>query len=159
MCIRDRYNITATGRDANGRDSTGRTRITVSNQDVTNLAVTLRAGVEVRGKVLLDGTPPQQFKMTNVRVNLVGEDSPLGDVAGLIALAGGRGGRGGDGGRGGGLGALVGAASATVAEDGSFVLPNVGAMEYRVRVTGLPQGAYVQTGRIESKDALDGPIS
>jgi hypothetical protein len=160
------YNVTAIGRDANGQEYTGRTRITVSNQDVTNLAVTLRAGVEVRGKVLLDGTPPQQFKMTNVRVNLVGEDSPLGDVAGLIALAGasagagGRGGRGGDGGgRAGGLGALVGAASATVAEDGTFVLPNVGAMEYRVRVTGLPQGAYVQTGRLESKDALDGPIT
>jgi len=44
------YNITATGRDANGQEYTGRTRITVSNQDVTNLAVTLRAGVEVRGQ-------------------------------------------------------------------------------------------------------------
>jgi hypothetical protein len=51
------------------------------------------------------------------------------------------------------------AALGQVAEDGSFTLQNVGAMEYRVRVTGLPQGAYIQTGRIDSNDALNAPFT
>ena len=83
------YNLTSTGRDANGQEYTGRTRITVASQDVRNLVVTLRPGVEVRGKILLDGTPPQQFKMTNLRVSLVGSESPLGDAGALLAAAGG----------------------------------------------------------------------
>ena len=155
------YNLTATGRDANGQEYTGRTRVSVANADVTNNVVTLRAGVAVRGKILLDGTPPQQFNMTNLRVSLLGNDSPLGDVASLVVAAGGPRGRGGDGARG-GLGALAGAGQASVAQvaqDGSFTLPNVGAMEYRVRVAGLPQGAYVQAGRIDSRDALNGPFT
>jgi hypothetical protein len=157
------YNLTATGRDANGQEYTGRTRITVANQDVANLAVTLRAGVEVSGKILLDGTPPQQFKMTNLRVSLLGSEAPWGNVGNLLVAAGGaRGARGGEAGRGGNaLAMLAGGQAATtqVAEDGSFTLSNVGAMEYRVLVTGLPQGAYVQAGRIESKDALNGPFT
>jgi hypothetical protein len=161
------YNLTSTGRDANGQEYTGRTRLTVANQDVGNLVVTLRAGVEMRGKILLDGTPPQQFKMTNLRVSLVGNESPLGDVGSLIVAAGGsRGARGGggEGARGGGnaLSMITGGiqgASAQVAEDGSFTFSNVGAMEYRVLVTGMPQDAYIQTGRIESRDALTGPFT
>jgi hypothetical protein len=156
------YNLMATGRDANGAEYTGRTHLTVVNQDVSNIAVTLRPGVEVRGKILLNGTPPQQFKMSNVKVSFVGTDSPLGEVAGLVAVAGAaRGARGGDGGRGGAaLNALGGAPPvASVADDGSFTVQNVGANEYHVRVSGLPQGVYVESGRIESKDALNAPIT
>jgi hypothetical protein len=148
------YNLTATGRDANGQEYTGRTRITVSNQDVANMVVTLRAGVEVRGKILLDGTPQQQFKMTNLRVSPSRKRIPLGDVGSLLAAAGGA-----RGARGGILAGGAQSATAQVADDGSFTLSNVGAMEYRVLVSGLPQGAYVQAGRIESKDALNGPFT
>ena len=49
--------------------------------------------------------------------------------------------------------------SAEVASDGSFTLRDVGAMEYRVRVIGLPQGAYLQNGRIDSADALNAPFT
>ena len=118
------------------------------------MVVTLRAGVEVRGKILLDGTPTQQFKMTNLRVSLLGSESPLGDVGSLLAAAGGA-----RGARGGILAGGAQSATAQVADDGSFTLSNVGAMEYRVLVSGLPQGAYVQAGRIESKDALNGPFT
>jgi hypothetical protein len=105
--------------------------------------------------------------MTNLRVSLVGNESPLGDVGSLIVAAGGsRGARGGggEGARGGGnaLSMITGGiqgASAQVAEDGSFTFSNVGAMEYRVLVTGMPQDAYIQTGRIESRDALTGPFT
>jgi len=152
------YNLTAIGRDANGQEYTGRTHISVGNGNVTNNVVTLRPGIEVRGRILLDGTPPQQFNMANLRVNLLANDSPLGDVAELVVAAGVGRARGGDGARG-GLGALAGATVAQVAADGSFTLSNVGAMEYRVRVAGLPQGAYVQAGRIDSKDALNAPFT
>ena len=69
----------------------------------------------------------------------------------------------GGGGRGGGANAQVRAggqlATETVADDGTFTLKNVGAQDYRVRVTGLPTGAYIQSGRIGSSDALNAPFS
>ena len=48
---------------------------------------------------------------------------------------------------------------AEVAADGTFTLRDVGAMEYRIRVMGLPQGAYIQAGRIDTTDALNAPFS
>lgn len=50
-------------------------------------------------------------------------------------------------------------ATETIAEDGTFTLKNVGAQEYRVRVTGLPPGPYVQSGRIGSTDELNAPFA
>src|SRR4030095_12579049 len=102
--------------------------------------------------VLLDGTPPQQFKMSNLRVSLVAEDAALPGVVNFVAAGGGRGDA---------VRFLPGgqAELAEVADDGSFTLKDIGAMEYRVRVTGLPQGAYLQSGRIDSKDALNAPFT
>ncbi len=149
------YHLTATARDPNGQEYTARTRVEVGSADVGNVAVTLRAGVEVRGRVVLETTPPQQFKMTNIRVSLVSEDGALPGIITLAAVGGG------------GVGTARAAqvlgggqlATETVAEDGSFTLKNVGAMEYRVRVTGLPQGAYLKSGRLGTEDALNAPIS
>jgi hypothetical protein len=143
------YNLTATAADPNRQQYTARTRISVGASDVTNVTVALRAGMEVRGKVLLEGTPPQGFQMTNLRVSLVEGDAALPGLADFVG--GGRGGRG-------EVVRMVLSGqneAAEVATDGSFALRNVGAMEYRVRVTGLPQGAYVQSGRIDSSDALN----
>jgi hypothetical protein len=92
--------------------------------------------------------------MSNLRVSLIPENSALGGFASFVATGGG----GGNAVR----NVLIGAAGeqpVQVSEDGSFSLQNVGAMEYRVRVTGLPQGAYVQSGRIDSNDALNAPFS
>jgi hypothetical protein len=148
------YNLTATGRDPNAQLYTARTRISVGASDVTNLTVALRAGMEVRGRILLEGTPLQQFQMTNLRVSLIEQDSALPGIAEFVG-GGGRGGRG-EAGR-----TILSGQSemAEVAADGSFTLRNVGAMEYRVRVIGLPQGAYVQSGRIDSNDALNAPFA
>ena len=144
------YNLTATARDPNGQQVTGRTRISVGTGDVANITVTTRPGVEVRGRILLDGTPSQQFSMANLRVSLVAEDAALPNVVNLVAGGGGRE----------AVRFLSGAQSvAEVGADGSFTLREVGAMEYRVRVTGLPQGAYVQSGRIDSNDALNAPFT
>jgi protocatechuate 3,4-dioxygenase beta subunit len=148
------YNLTATGRDPNGQEHTARTRISVSSADVNNVALSLRPGVEVRGRIALETTPSQQFQMSNLRVSLVAEGAALPNILNLA---------GGAGGRGGGLVAQLRGGgqitSETVAEDGSFTLKNVGAQEYRVRVTGLPQGAFLQSGRIGSIDALNAPFN
>jgi protocatechuate 3,4-dioxygenase beta subunit len=148
------YNLTATARDPNGQEHTARTRISVSSADVNNVALSLRPGVEVRGRIVLETTPSQQFQMSNLRVSLVAQDAALPNI---LDLAGGRGGRGG-----GFAAQLLGGgqmATEAVAEDGSFTLKNVGAQEYRVRVTGLPQGAFLQSGRIGSRDALNAPFN
>jgi protocatechuate 3,4-dioxygenase beta subunit len=146
------YNLTATARDPSGQQHTARTHVSVANTDVTNVTVAVRPGAEVRGRVLLDGTPPQQFKMSNLRVSLVAEDAALPGVVNFVAAGGGRGDA---------VRFLPGgqAELAEVADDGSFTLKDIGAMEYRVRVTGLPQGAYLQSGRIDSKDALNAPFT
>jgi hypothetical protein len=148
------YNLTARARDPNGQQHTARTRISVGTADVTNVTVAVRPGVEIRGRILLEGTPPQQFKMSNLRVSLTGEEAVLPGVVNFApaVAAGGRGDR---------IRLLQDgqAETAQVADDGSFTLQDVGAMEYRVRIVGLPQGAYLQSGRIESKDALNEPFT
>ena len=149
------YNLTARARDPNGQQHTARTRISVGTADVTNVTVAVRPGVEIRGRILLEGTPPQQFKMSNLRVSLTGEDGVLPGIVNFApaAAAGARG------------EAAIRVLPreqgelAQVADDGSFTLQDVGAMEYRVRIVGLPQGAYLQSGRIESKDALNEPFT
>jgi hypothetical protein len=155
------YNLTATARDPNGQEHSARTRVDVASADVGNVVVALRAGTDVRGKVVADA-PPQQFKMTSVRVSLVAEDGAAGGARGLAAAVAGAAG-GGGGGRGGLLAQVLGGegqlATEAVAEDGSFTLKNAGALEYRVRVTGLPQGAYIVSGRLGTKDALNGPFT
>jgi hypothetical protein len=160
------YNLMATARDPNGAQYTARTRISVGASDVGNITVSLRPGVEVRGRIVLDGTPPQNFRMTSIRVNLAAEDNPLSGILNFVTLnAGGEAGFdvvAADGARvNRRVAGLLGGQSITaeVAEDGSFTLSNVGASLYRVRVTGLPQGVYLQAGRIDSSDALNGPIT
>jgi protocatechuate 3,4-dioxygenase beta subunit len=147
------YNLTATARDPNNKQYTSMTRISVGSSDVTNLTVSTRPGVELRGRIILDGTPPQQFAMANLRVSLVAEDAALPGVVNWVGAAGGRG----DAIR----AFLPGGQSeiAEVAADGSFTFRDVGAMEYRVRVNGLPQGAYIQAGRLDTTDALNAPFS
>jgi len=147
------YNLTATARDQNGQQYTARTRVSVATADVANVTVAVRPGVELRGRVALDGTPPQQFKMSSLRVSLAASDGALPGVVDFVTAGAARGNA---------VRAFLPGGQAEVAEvadDGSFTLRNVGAMEYRVRVVGIPQGAYLQSGRMESKDALSGPIT
>jgi hypothetical protein len=147
------YNLTATVRDPNGQQFTGRVRISVGSSDVPNLTIAVRPGIEVRGKIALDGTPSAQFTMSSLRVSLIAEDAAMPGAMNFITAGGARGEA---------IRAFLPAgqsAMADVAVDGSFTLRDVGAMEYRVRVAGLPQDAYVQAGRIESVDALNAPFA
>ena len=150
------YNLTATARDPNGQQYTSRTRVSVGTSDVTNLTVSVKPGVELRGKIILDGTPPQQFSMSNLRVSLIAEDNAMPGVVNFVTAVGG------GGTRGDAIRAFLPAGQSEMAEvaaDGTFTLRDVGAMEYRIRVMGLPQGAYIQAGRIDTTDALNAPFS
>jgi len=150
------YNLTATARDPNGQQYTSRTRVSVGTSDVSNLTVSVKPGVELRGKIILDGTPPQQFSMSNLRVSLIAEDTAMPGVVNFVTAVGG------GGTRGDAIRAFLPAGQSEMAEvaaDGTFTLRDVGAMEYRVRVMGLPQGAYIQAGRIDTTDALNAPFS
>jgi hypothetical protein len=150
------YNLTATARDPNGQQYTSRTRVSVGTSDVSNLTVSVKPGVELRGKIILDGTPPQQFSMSNLRVSLIAEDAAMPGVMNFVTAVGG------GGARGDAIRAFLPAGQSEMAEvaaDGTFTLRDVGAMEYRVRVMGLPQGAYIQAGRIDTTDALNAPFS
>lgn len=155
------YSLSATARDAAGKEYSAKTRIDVGSNDITNLALTVHPVVELRGKILVD-SPPQTFDISKLRISLVAEDSAaLGGVADLLASVG----NAAPAGRGGGLpagladglpgGQIV---SAPVAADGSFLLKNVGADAYRVRITNL-QGGYLQSGRIGNDDALGSPLT
>ena len=150
------YNLTATARDPNGQQYTSRTRVSVGTSDVSNLTVSVKPGVELRGKIILDGTPPQQFSMSNLRVSLIAEDNAMPGVVNFVTAVGG------GGTRGDAIRAFLPAGQSEMAEvaaDGTFTLRDVGAMEYRIRVMGLPQGAYIQAGRIDTTDALNAPFS
>jgi protocatechuate 3,4-dioxygenase beta subunit len=124
------YNLVAFARDVSQQYS-AQMRFEVGNADVNNLVINLRTSIDVQGRILLDGQPSQQFRVTQLRVNLVpSEDLPA-----------------------------IGNLNAQIAEDGTFVLKNISPLEYRVRLSGLPQGSYLQAGRIGSLDALAAPFA
>ena len=107
------------------------TRVEVADSDVGNITLALRPGVEVPGQIFIEGqtTAPPQFKMEQLRITLnSAEQMPLGN------------------------------ANAQVKADGSFVIPNVAMLGYRVNVGGLPAGAYLLAGRYGGADALNGPL-
>jgi hypothetical protein len=143
------YYIYATAVDPNGQRHTGRARVDVINADVTNATVQIRPDIELRGRILLAGQPPQSFRPEALRVQLVPEEIS-GTAPALINALAGR-----------GLANLPTAtpAVAQVAQDGTFVLMGVGSSEYRVQVVGLPNTAYVDAGRLGGTDALSKPVS
>lgn len=105
--------------------------VEVGDADVNNVTLALRPGVDVPGQIFVDGqtTAPPQFKMEQLRITLTSlEEIPLGN------------------------------ANVQVKPDGSFVLPNVATMGYRVNVGGLPSGGYLLAGRYGGADALNGPL-
>ena len=126
------YNLTVVARQ-DGQQFSSRMKLDVADNGVDNLTIALRPGTAIPGKIFLDGTPPSEFRMNQLRVNLM----PFEDMGG------------------GGIGPM----NAQVGEDGTFTIPNVPSLEYRVRVAGLPQGAYVMAGRIGSDDAVNQPFS
>jgi protocatechuate 3,4-dioxygenase beta subunit len=149
------YNLVAIAKDPNGKQHSARLAIEAANDNIRDLVIALQPGHDIRGQIYVDPPPPDGFKMTNLRVSLTPDSAPVnilpsagaGDFMVAIASPGGVF-PGGD------------AISATVAEDGSFVLKDVGsALDYRVRVTGIPIGGYLADGRMGSADSLAAPVN
>jgi protocatechuate 3,4-dioxygenase beta subunit len=148
------YILTAIAKDPAGLQHTARMAIEVAGDNVRDLVLALQPGHDVRGRINVDPPAPDSFKMTNLRVTLVPESSPIvppptpgGDF--VMAVASPRGVfPGGD------------SISATVEEDGSFLLKDVAvALQYRVQVTGISGGGYLVKGQFGSSDALGAPLS
>lgn len=114
---------------ASGQQYYARMRLEVGQSGVSGVTMPLQPGIQVTGKISSDGRPPSGFKMSRLRVSLTSDDF---------------------GGAGGRLG--------KVAEDGTFAVPDLPPAELRVRIGGLPQGAYLKAGRIGSGDALEQPF-
>jgi len=119
------YNLTAI-QQSQDRMLSGRTRIDVGNSGLDFVGVDLRYGMSIGGRIQIDGQASAQFRMNNVRVSLTPtENLPFGN------------------------------ADAQVDEQGKFTLPNVGAMTYRITVTGLTGGSYLASGTYGSAEALN----
>jgi hypothetical protein len=124
------YNLAAVAQQ-NGNEYSARMRLEVGEAGADNLNIALRPGISVAGKIFVDGNPPAGFKISQLRVTLQqAEDFAVGGRNG----------------------------SAQVADDGTFTLPGVSPMSYRVRVMGLPTGAYIMAGRIGGDDAVSRPF-
>jgi hypothetical protein len=131
------YNLTATARPPEGQPYSARARVEVGDADVSNVVITVRPNISIRGSFVIDSAP-QQFRMSQLRVALVPADGPSTGPTAVLPMIGG--------------------ANASVDEDGAFTLQNVAAQEYRLLVTGLPAGTYLVAGRFGSADVLNGPF-
>jgi hypothetical protein len=149
------YYAIATASNLEDRQFTGRTRLDVGLTDISNIGISLRAGIDLRGRVVVEGSAPSGFDLSSLRVYLVSDQStPNGkflwrsyDLASLTSKV-----------------IVEGShqdpdSAGKVAKDGSFSISDVGAMQYRVAVSGLPSNAYLQSGRIGAEDALNAPFS
>jgi protocatechuate 3,4-dioxygenase beta subunit len=144
------YDLTAIARSPDGKQYSARVRIDVGDADVTNVSISPQPNRDISGRIHLAPPAPENFDMTALKVTLVPEGMPAAFSAGgdfvmaapspLGIMAGGK------------------TVTAEVREDGSFVLAGVAANPYRVRVTGLPSGAFLQAGRSGATDPLGSPF-
>jgi Carboxypeptidase regulatory-like domain len=123
------YNLIAV-QQAQNQIYSARTRLDVGRGDITGVNLAVRPGVDVPGQIYIEGTPPANFQINRVRVNLTSlDDLPF-----------------------------IGNSNAQVDETGKFTLTNVPAMSYRINVQGLPGGAYLIAGKFGNLDALGEPL-
>jgi hypothetical protein len=119
------YNLTATATIDDKRYA-ARTMVQVGNTDVEGVAVTVRAGGSVTGKVHVEGRPDEQ--VLSVSVGLRAWES-----GGVIFST---------------------TPQTKVQPDGSFQWTDVSADRYAFYATGLPEGYYVKSVRSGGTDVL-----
>jgi hypothetical protein len=97
--------------------------------------------VEISGRVTINGDTESTL-LSSLRISLARDP----DLLGLPQVPTGGGNRG--------TAAAGNGANGTVAADGSFKLPPVGVGDYRLNITGLPKGIYVQSVQVDQENVL-----
>ncbi|MEO8592138.1 MAG: carboxypeptidase regulatory-like domain-containing protein [Candidatus Solibacter sp.] len=119
------YTLTAIA-SGGTRAVSARLPVQVSSGNVEGLAVTIRGGVPLTGRVKIEGDAPADLK--HIGIGLPAEETGLIQYGPLPAPK--------------------------MMEDGSFRAEDVGSERYRVVVTGLPEGCYVKSIRSGEVDVL-----
>jgi hypothetical protein len=111
----------------------GRELVTVSGRDVDDVVIPLGPGVDINGRVRVDGTlPPTNGKAQPVQPRIMLQQADGNPVT---------------------------SAMSTVSQpDGTFAIRNISPGSYRVTATGLPN-AYLSSVRYEGQDATWTPIT
>ncbi len=124
------YDVVAILNDRNNR-TTARVPLEIGSADVENVALVLSPGLMLPGKLALEGTTTNSADQDLKRMRVM-----LRPNAGVTQIAGA-------------------APASPVQADGSFALQQVGLDDYRLSVTGMPQGAYVKMARLGATDVLN----
>jgi protocatechuate 3,4-dioxygenase beta subunit len=106
-----------------------RIRVEIADTDVNGVVATAQSTRDVRGQLILESGSMPNFPMSAVHVGV----SPVDEI---------------------GLGTW----NSAVAEDGTFILRNMAPVEYRLSVSGLPDGAYIVSAKIGATDVLTNPF-
>jgi hypothetical protein len=129
------YDVFAQVRSSSGGQTvtqTGRLSLEVNNADLDAGTLALQPSETMAGRFLYSEAPPGSVRYANVSV-------ALRPINGLPSN----------------LGTNSRSAGATMADDGSFTIPNVAAGQFRVFVTGLPASASILVVRYKGRDISD----
>ncbi len=127
----------------------GRVPLRVGNLDLENVALTLRPGFRINGKISVEGLSPtdSQSMLNGLSVQLI-PGSPLNEDNDSNAVRISR--------------SRAFSMPGIVAGDGEFTITGAFPGEYRIAIRGakmLPAGAYVQSARLENVDLLGPRLS
>lgn len=111
------------------RSLSARQAVDVGSANVENIVLTLAPGVELAGRVRVDGQSPAG--LSSIRLMLQPYDP--GVLYGGVSMG-------------------------RVKVDGSFTLTDVGTERYRLYAQNLPEGYYVKSVRLGEDEALEAPI-
>jgi len=123
------YILTAIARLPHSTEYVARARLEVGNADVNEVNLALSTGVTIQGRLSVEQPPPTDFKIAQLRVQLSSLDT-----------------------------APV-SRNAPVQEDGTFKLESVPPGDYRVFISNVRPGWYLESGRIGSQDAVNSVVT
>src|SRR5581483_2917225 len=108
-----------------GKRYNARQSIEVSTSDIEGISLVLSAGIELKGRVRLEGRT--DWDMSSLSVMLMPRDQHF----------------------------MIGTSQAMVKSDGTFSLTNVGDGDYRIQIWELPPDVYLKSAQLGEEDVLD----
>lgn len=115
------------------RQNFGSQPVTVTSQDVNDIVVNVSSGAPIHGQVRVSGTPPSGAKPWNPALfHVTLSPSELYDRRGMVNTG--------------------------AKPDGSFIIENVAPGIYQLDTSDAPDGAYLQSVRLNGEEALGKPL-